>query len=53
MFKCFKDLQGNWKEFVTVIWNDQHPTDDVPKELVLSIQEPLIIVGGPLENYAS
>jgi len=42
LFKCFRELQGNWKEFVTVIWNDQHPNTDVPKELVLSIQEPLL-----------
>jgi len=42
MFNCFRELQGNWKEFVTVIWNDEHPTISIPKELILSIQEPLL-----------
>jgi len=39
LFKCFKELQGNWKEFVTVIWNDEYPTTSIPKDLVLSVQE--------------
>jgi len=42
LFKCFKELQGNWKDFLTVLWNDEYPTINIPKELILSIQEPLI-----------
>jgi len=42
LFKCFKELQRNWKEFVTVIWNDEYPTTSIPKDLVLSVQEPFM-----------
>jgi len=42
MFKCFRTLKGNWSDSVKVIWEDLNPGIEVPKKLILSIQEPLI-----------
>jgi len=40
MFKCFCTLKGNWSDSVKVIWEDLNPGIEVPKKLILSIQEP-------------
>jgi len=42
MFKCFRNLKGNWRDLVEVIWEDLNTGREVPKNLLLSIQKSLM-----------
>jgi hypothetical protein len=42
LFKVFKELSGSWPKMISVLWTDDNPNTDVPKELMNAIQEPVI-----------
>jgi hypothetical protein len=37
LFKVFKELTGSWPEIISVLWTDNNPNTNVPKELMNAI----------------